>query len=192
MAWSNVTQSYAEIARAPAPYDEESFTPRVEAAACEDPTGDAAYIISGSRPRTTDVWLSDTWRTEDGRTWVSSGLSELPARSRASCVVLHDQSIVVTAGLDRPYPARNGYTQDSFNDVWRSTQLGLDWKQQTPSAGFAPRSKTLMLAAATPLTPTKDVIWVLGGNSAQEGNNFYNDVVSIPSPLPSVELRTLA
>ena len=194
-AYSNATRDYEIIAFAPNGYDEKSFLPRNEPASCEDPTGDQAYIISGvSRA---DVWLDDVWRTDDGREWVSAGRTEVPPRSRSSCVVLHDQSIVVTAGLDRPYPSRNGFTQEALNDVWRSTSLGTDWKLVTAAAAFPARSKTLMFAAPTPLRSDHDVIFVMGGKSQQEGNVFYNDVVrALPSatsaPLSFAGLRALS
>ena len=173
--FSNVTNDYAIIAFASNGYDTTSFLPRNEPASCEDPTGDQAYIISGVTRE--EEYLDDVWRTDDGRVWTSGGRTEIPIRSRASCVVLHDQSIIITAGLDRPYPSRGGQTQDALNDVWRSTTMGMDWKQMTTAAAFPARSKTLMLAATTPLRADRDIMFVMGGRSQMEGNVFYNDVV---------------
>jgi hypothetical protein len=173
--FDNATGQYAWIAEAASPYWQTSFSPRFEAAQCEDPTGDAAYILSGHTRN--DVWLDDGWRTTDGRQWSSVGMIESGARSQSSCVVLHDSSIVVTGGVDHPYATRTGYTLYPFNDVWRSTQAATDWKVQTTAAPFPARAKALMLATLTPLIKDRDIIYVMGGNSEQPGNLFYNDVV---------------
>ena len=167
-----------QTAAASSPFERLSFTPRFEAATCEDPTDDRAYIISGGTSEsldTTDL-VDNAWRTDDGREWTSLGRLEVPPRTRSSCVVLHDSSVVVTAGLDKPYQTRTGYIQDAYNDVWRSTSAGNEWVQQTAAASWASRSRTLLLASPSPARPERDFIFLLGGNSNRGNNIFYNDV----------------
>jgi PKD repeat protein len=55
-----------------------------------------------------------------------------PARYAHTGVALPDGSIVIMGGLDN--------SDNLLNDVWRSTDIGASWLQQTGSAGWSPRS----------------------------------------------------
>ena len=79
---------------------------------------------------------NDTWRsTDNGATWTQQTASAgWSARSEHSSVVMPDGSIVLMGGF-------GGYDNDNFykNDVWRSTDNGATWTQQTASAGWSAR-----------------------------------------------------
>ena len=80
------------------------------------------------------VYYTDVWRsTDNGVTWTqqtaSSGWS---IRGYQSTVVMADGSIVLLGG------SLNNYGS-SKNDVWRSTDKGATWTQQTASAGWSAR-----------------------------------------------------
>ena len=174
--------SYVEIARAPSPYDETSFRERLAPAVCEDPTSDRSYVISGQELGT-NTYLYGVWRTDDGRRWTPLGRAgEYEPRIWSSCIVGNDQSILLTAGLGRPYMARDQQRTDSLNDVWRSTDFGVSWSRQTAAASWPARFETLIFAMRTPLTPRSDVMYVVGGATPNylagtgDSDIYYNDV----------------
>lgn len=66
-----------------------------------------------------------------GVQWVQqTAAAWLHGRSQFASVVLHDSSILVMGGAGPGTEA---------NEVWRSTDAGKTWNEQTPHAGWAPR-----------------------------------------------------
>jgi hypothetical protein len=76
---------------------------------------------------------NDVWRsTTSGTSWEPmSGSAQWAIRYSHSSVALTDGSIVVLGGEDRSGNARN--------DVWRSTDKGASWTQETAIAGWSAR-----------------------------------------------------
>ena len=95
-------------------------------------------------------------------------------------MVGYDSSIVLTAGLSRPFTVRNDVVQDALNDVWRSSNYGSTWVRQTSAAPWAARFETLTFATRMPVSPRTDLLYVIGGaqpNYMLGGSDtYYNDV----------------
>ncbi|MCC7565207.1 MAG: PKD domain-containing protein [Methanomicrobiaceae archaeon] len=80
--------------------------------------------------------VNDTWRSTDGgATWtLATEHAAWPARYGHSSVVLPDGDIILTGGWD------DMGADTLFNDVWRSTDDGATWMQQTGNAGWTART----------------------------------------------------
>ncbi len=78
-------------------------------------------------------WKNDVWRSTDmGQTWTQQTASaEWSPRESHTSVVMPDGSIVLIGGL--------GSDWGSKSDVWRSTDMGQTWTQQTASAEWIGR-----------------------------------------------------
>ena len=78
-------------------------------------------------------YLNDVWRsTDNGATWTQQNASAgWTGRERHTSVVLPDGSIVLMGGW-------RGFSV-LYNDVWRSTDKGVTWTQQTAGAGWTGR-----------------------------------------------------
>jgi len=104
---------------------------------------------------------NDVWRsTDNGATWaLMNASSGWTARDSHSSVVMPDGSIVLMGGEDS--------SENPLNDVWRSTDNGATWTQQTAHAGWSPR-----LGHASVLMPDGSII-LMGGYDG--GSTWYND-----------------
>jgi uncharacterized delta-60 repeat protein len=94
---------------------------------------DGSIVLMGGN--TNSGVANDVWRsTDDGATWTQQTASAgWSARYGQSAVAMPDGSIVLMGG----YGYSNGWT--ALNDVWRSTDDGATWTQQTASAGWSQR-----------------------------------------------------
>ncbi|WP_292368417.1 hypothetical protein [Methanoregula sp. UBA64] len=95
---------------------------------------DSIVLMAGYNPDS-GTWVKDVWRSTDkGATWKQqTSDSGFPTRNDAPAVALSDGSIVVMGGVG------NTGSMPSKNDVWRSTDKGVTWTQQTASAEWSPR-----------------------------------------------------
>ena len=78
----------------------------------------------------------EVWHSLDaGETWHQhiTGTPWWSARLKPACVVMPDDSIILMGGCLNDVP----YTY--LNDVWRSTDAGTSWTQQTATAGWSAR-----------------------------------------------------
>jgi PKD repeat protein len=91
------------------------------------------YRLSGLSPW---IYSNDTWRsTDEGATWVLQNASSgWAGRYDQSCVVLSDDSILLTGGW------YGDFEGGAMNDTWRSTDEGATWTQQSANAGWSARS----------------------------------------------------
>nr|WP_320162781.1 PQQ-binding-like beta-propeller repeat protein [uncultured Methanoregula sp.] len=95
---------------------------------------DGGIVLMGGRGDDKKDYRNDVWKsTDSGKTWTQQTPSAgwLP-RAYHTSVVLPDGGIVLMGG-------RNGQGGPHKNDVWRSTDSGKTWIQQTPSAAWSPR-----------------------------------------------------
>jgi PKD repeat protein len=102
--------------------------------------------------------------TDQGKTWIrQTGYPDWHQRAKFSAVALSDDSIVLMAG----------YNPDSgawVNDVWRSTDKGATWKQQTTDSGFPVRQEAPAVALSD------GSIVVMGGAGNTGSSPSKNDV----------------
>jgi hypothetical protein len=122
---------------------------------------DGSIVIMGCTGGT--VIKNDVWRSTDkGVTWTQ--MTTHPGwtqRIAPGSVVMPDGSIIISGGT-----LPGGFTQ--YNDVWRSTDKGATWTQQTPSAGWSKRYGHSIVALP-------DGSLVLAGGFTF-GQGFLNDV----------------
>ena len=117
----------------------------------------AMWLIAGG----TVTGLNDVWSSTDGVTWTQAhpvGQS-FPARTWDSVQVLNGRMYVLAGVSDTNYD-----TAVRYNDVWSSAD-GVNWRQETAAAPFAPR------ALATVITHNNS-LWLIGGF----GFGAFNDV----------------
>ena len=86
-------------------------------------------LTGGSAPKNNQVWHS----LDAGVSWHqhTTGTPWWSARYNHSTVLMPDGSIILTGGYDESTPI--------LNDVWRSTDAGETWVQQTAAAGWSKR-----------------------------------------------------
>jgi PKD repeat protein len=106
---------------------------------------------------------ASVWRSTDyGVTWTrQTATAGWSARGQISSAVMPDGSIIVSGGTQS-----GGFTQ--FNDVWRSTDYGVTWTQQTGSAAWPQRYGHTSVAL-----PDGSIV-IMGGYTYQYG--YRNDV----------------
>ncbi|MCX5844579.1 MAG: PKD domain-containing protein, partial [Deltaproteobacteria bacterium] len=109
------------------------------------------------------VWRS----TDNGATWSQvTPRAGWSARWHHKSVAMADGSIVLMGGLD---------DQSSYkNDVWRSTDNGATWTQQTASAGWSPRYDHSSVAM-----PDGSIV-LMGGFDNNGLSGLTNDVWRLP------------
>ena len=127
---------------------------------------DGSLVIMGGTsggPAQTLDFLNDTWRsTDNGATWTEQTASAgWTARNGQTSVAMPDGSIVLMGGWD-------GNSLRAKGDVWRSTDNGATWTEQTASAGWTARYEFSSVAMP-------DGSIVMMGGSDGVGTN-YNDV----------------
>ena len=120
---------------------------------------DGSIILIGGGDSNSHFW-NDIWRSTDkGATWTritaSAGWS---ARQSQSSVVLPDGSIVLIGGWSHG----SGYTKD----VWRSTDKGATWTQQTSGEEWLGRS-----GFSSVVMPDGSIVLIGGYNGS-----YLNDV----------------
>jgi len=126
------------------------WTPRLEHSSVTLPDG--SIVLMGGATYRNDVWRS----TDGGTTWTEMTASAAWAgREAHTSVVLPDGSIVLMGGSTG--------TGTHLNDVWRSTDKGATWTQQTAAAEWGKRS------GASAVVLTDGSIVLIGGLG-------YNDV----------------
>ncbi len=120
---------------------------------------DGSIVIMGGTDGSNN-YRSDVWRSADnGLTWTEvTDHAGWPGRAVHSSVVLPDGSLVVMGG-------NNGYA-GRLSDVWRSTDNGATWTQQTGSAEWTGRWSQSSVAM-----PDGSIILTGGWN-----NNYLGDV----------------
>ena len=124
------------------------WTPRTGASSVALPDG-SIVVMGGNRQD--NGYSNDIWRsTDQGATWdeINASAGWTP-RTGASSVALLGGSIVVMGGID-------GYGH-GLNDVWRSTDNGVTWMEQTSHAGWSARY------SATSVALTDGSIVLIGG-----------------------------
>jgi uncharacterized delta-60 repeat protein len=94
---------------------------------------DGSIVLMGGEDYNGAFNKNDVWRsTDNGATWTQQTANAgWSARSSHSSVAMPDGSIVLMGGH---YSISN-----SLNDVWRSTDNGATWTQQTANAGWSAR-----------------------------------------------------
>jgi PGF-pre-PGF domain-containing protein len=120
---------------------------------------DSSVVLMGGS--TNSGKMNDVWRSADkGISWTKIGTNVgWSARDGQTSVVMQDGSIILMGGR-----TDNG---GRFNDVWRSTDKGATWLQQTASAGWTPRYGHTCI-----ITPDNSIILMGGFDS----NGLTNDV----------------
>lgn len=103
--------------------------------------------------------LSDAWSSIDGVTWTPRASPGFPARTWHSAAVANGR-LYVSGGAS----SDNYETGVRYNDVW-STADGATWRQDTPAAGFSPRT-------LAPFVVRDNELWLIGGF----GIAFHDDV----------------
>jgi len=108
-------------------------------------------------------YWQDVWRsTDQGATWTQqTAAAEWAARNNHTSVALSDDSIVLMGGF-------SGLSSGDWNDVWRSTDQGATWTQQTAAAPWAGRS------GHTSVVLTDGSIVLMGGKVW--GGVYWQDV----------------
>jgi len=120
---------------------------------------DGSIVLLGGKD---DVGLkNDVWRsTDNGITWTQVNASAgWSPRYVHSSVAMPDGSIVLMGGQDSG--------PSMMNDVWRSTDNGVTWTQQTANAGWSARWDHSSVAM-----PDGSIVLVGG----YDGSNLKNDV----------------
>ena len=146
-----------------------SFTPRVGATNCEDPSTDDVYSLGGLLPlgltATNDVWFSD-----HGLEWYRLATSFTPARYFASCDVNSQQHLLMMGG-------QASSSNTLYNDVWIAQENS--WKLQCTRAPWAARAEHLVLVGDNGLLGV-ELLYVMGGiTTLSAASNFQaqsNDV----------------
>ncbi|MDI6737299.1 MAG: kelch repeat-containing protein, partial [Nanoarchaeota archaeon] len=127
-------------------------------------TPDGKMWVIGGNNGSSD--LNDAWYSTDGANWAEANDSAaFPARAYHSSVVSSDGRIWVIGGYD-------GYTPDTFNDVWYSSD-GVNWVFVNISSWNARNQHSSAYA--------NGYIWVLGGRSGTSGTP-HNDSWATPIP----------
>lgn len=126
------------------------------------------WVVGGHATdgRLADSDTNDVWRSDDGLNWTRmtpSGTVFSP-RDAHGLVVFGDRLWVI-GGWSNPSGVAN--MQVRLNDVWSSAD-GVEWREETSAAAFAPRAGHAALAFGGKL-------WVIGGST--EGG-AVNDVWS--------------
>jgi hypothetical protein len=135
------------------------WTPRSLPRSVAMPDGSIVLIGGDDGNYKNDVWRS----TDNGVTWTLQNASAgWTLKETFSTVVMPDGSIIVSGG-----GLPGGYIQ--FNDVWRSTDNGATWTQQTASAGWGKRTGHSSVAM-----PDGSIV-LTGGFSFSHGG-CWNDV----------------
>jgi hypothetical protein len=125
---------------------------------------DGSIVLMGGKtsfPPAALAVVNDVWRsTDNGATWTQQTASAgWTARYGHTSVVLPDGSIVLMGG----YSSTGGYK----NDVWRSTDNGATWTQQTASAGWTARYRH------TSVVLTDGSIVLMGGGTPTLKNDVW-------------------
>lgn len=129
-------------------------------------TDGSIILMGGGDP--TGNYLNDVWRsTDNGATWtLQTTNAEWTKRGSHSTVVMPDGSIVLMGGT---YLYENIYGQrltKYMNDVWRSTDNGATWTQQTANAGWGAR-----IGHSSVVMPDSSIV-LMGGDAS----DYMNDV----------------
>ena len=137
------------------------WTPRAGHSSVVMPDG--SIVLMGGGAQNHSFSKNDVWRsTDNGSTWKQlTARAGWTPRLGQSSVVMHDGSIILMGGGDSMVGGLK-------NDVWRSTDKGATWTQQTASAGWAPRS------GQSSVVMYDDVIILMGGGDFV-GDNVKND-----------------
>jgi PKD repeat protein len=122
---------------------------------------DGSIVLMGGN--SDGSYRNDVWRsTDNGATWTQlTGTAEWSGRGHFCSVVMPDGSIVLMGGYD---DGENG----GWNDVWRSTNNGVNWTQMTANAGWSDRHRHTCI-----VMPDSSIV-LMGGVNSYVG--YYNDV----------------
>ena len=150
------------------------------------PTGSAHVILpnghivlmggfEGYNVTNNEVWMS----ADNGTTWhEQTAHAEWDPRWDASAVSLSDGSIVISGGFKWSNSnILTGYNCGIFSDTWISTDEGITWTEQSPSAGWGGRA-----GASEVMIPggTNGTIVLMGGMNIDPGIgnwvDYRNDV----------------
>jgi len=121
------------------------------------------WILGGNKSENVD-YVSDVWRSSNGRTWTCvTPSADWEHRSDHAAVVFAGKMWILGGGIEVHGPGSSNIRQ--VNDVWCSAD-GMHWTQVTSDAGWSPRSNHCAVVHAGKM-------WVLGGSS---GGNPLSDV----------------
>jgi photosystem II stability/assembly factor-like uncharacterized protein len=139
----------------PTPWEGRAYHVHLEKDGCQ-------YIMGGQN--WTDFY-NDVWQTCDGGNTWNELVKAAPWTPRAglSAVVL-DDTLYMCAGSLMP----DFQNRDFYNDCWVSTD-GINWKQTTAAAPWAPRSGPRLVAY-------QSNIYIVGGEDGFSVDTQYNDV----------------
>jgi hypothetical protein len=125
---------------------------------------DGSALLMAGDANLASVFFNDTWRTTDeGATWQRmTANASWSSRSLPAVVTMQDGSVVLMGGTNS--------LDGAFGDVWRSTDNGATWTQQTASAGWSPRF------GANAVVTQNNTIILSGGAVGLNLDAIYNDV----------------
>ena len=136
-----------------------SFSPRVGATNCEDPSTDDVYSLSGVPAGGASLGVNDVWFSDHGVEWYKTATSFLPGRFYASCDVNSQSHLLMMGGAQ----ATSTSTLLLYNDVWIAEQNS--WKLQCARAPWAARGEHLVLVGSNGLLD-RELVYVIGGHIA--------------------------
>ncbi len=123
-------------------------------------------------------FFSDVWSSSDGVNWTARTLDAgWDGRAGLSSVVFRDELYVFGGSKndDAAVVGPGGPPRIYFNDVWKSSNDGVDWQQVNGAAPWAPR-------AGAAVVVKDDYIYLLGGedgftcDSGLRCPPYFNDV----------------
>ncbi len=137
-----------------------------------DPTGPPQISVSD--------FFNDVWSSTDGITWSPKTMDAgWEGRAGLSSVVFRDELYVFGGSTndDSAIVGPGGPPRIYFNDVWKSSNDGVDWQQVSDAAPWEPR-------AGAAVVVKDDYIYLLGGE-----DGFH---LRVGVALPTIFQRRLA
>jgi PKD repeat protein len=107
----------------------------------EDAMPDGSIVMMGGENAILSPRYNDTWRsTDEGQTWTELNASSgWLARDSFSNVVMSNGDIILMGGCINNASNGVSYPFSQENDVWKSSNNGSTWVQQTAGAGWVRR-----------------------------------------------------
>jgi hypothetical protein len=135
-----------------------NFSPRYGGTALTLQDG-SILLMAGATPWgfSNDIYKS----TDQGKTW-RSYMPGWSARDGMSGTVLPDGSVIIAGGKEK--------SGRPLNDVWKSSDNGISWVQQTSNARWLPRSNHRLVSLSD------GTLLLMGGQLRVNNGMYSNDV----------------